>query len=135
MVAMIAFIKKSGCCLLFFCAIIRIANAQTTPFVFNHLTLYNSQRARTLMRDSRGYLWIGSDGLFRFDGIGTKRYIHDPKNSNSLVNNIVKNIVEDKKGRIWIATIKGVSCYDLATDSFTNYEHEEGDLKHPRKLR
>ena len=88
--------------------------------------------AHTLLRDSKGYLWIGSDGLFRYDGINIKRYIHDPKNNNSLVNNVVKSIAEDKRGRIWIGTIKGLSCYEPDSDSFTNFENDAGDPKHPK---
>lgn len=128
---MSVFAKKITCLFLLIAAIGHLANAQVTPYAFSHITLYNNQYARTLMRDSKGYLWIGSDGLFRFDGISTRRFTHDPKNNNSLVNDIVKSLVEDKKGRIWIGTIKGISRYDPATDSFTNYEPDAGNAKHP----
>ncbi len=126
---MIARAKKIACLILFIGLTIPHLNAQVTPFAFSHFTLDNNLYAHTLMRDSKGYLWIGSDGLFRYDGINTKHFVHDPKDSHSLVSSIIKNIVEDKKGRIWIGTLKGISCYDPATDSFENYEYEGSDPK------
>ena len=110
------------------------ADAQVAPLNFSHFTLDNNLYAHTLMRDSKGYLWIGSDGLFRYDGVSTRRFIHDPKNNNSLVSNTVKSIVEDKKGRIWVGTIKGISCYDPSKDSFTNYEYDNNDPAHSPQL-
>jgi len=120
--------------LLLLIAIACCAHAQTTPFAFSHFTLDNNLYAHVLMRDSKGYLWVGSDGLFRYDGVNLKHFIHDPKNNNSLVSDIVKSIAEDKKGRIWIGAIKGVSCYDPATDSFTNYEYAGDNPKNGNGL-
>ncbi|MBS1520301.1 MAG: hypothetical protein JST50_04855 [Bacteroidetes bacterium] len=125
---------KKLLCLLGLIATSCIAYAQTTPFAFSHFTLDNNLYAHVLMRDSKGYLWIGSDGLFRYDGVNLKHFIHDPKNNNSLVSDIVKSIIEDKKGRIWIGAIKGISCYDPATDSFTNYEYISDNPKNRNAL-
>lgn len=110
------------------------AHAQTTPFAFSHFTLNNNLYAHVLMRDSKGYLWIGSDGLFRYDGVNLKHFIHDPKNNNSLVSDMVKSIVEDKKSRIWLGAIKGISCYNPTTDSFTNYEYTGDSTKNRNHL-
>lgn len=128
------FSKKVCFLFLIFIALAQCMLGQTTPFAFSHIALPNNLFARALMRDSKGYLWIGSDGLFRFDGVNTRRYIHNPKNNRSLINNSIKNIIEDKKGRIWIGAITGISCYDPATDSFTNYENKGDYPKHPQAL-
>ncbi|HVX25361.1 MAG TPA: two-component regulator propeller domain-containing protein [Parafilimonas sp.] len=88
---------------------------------FSHFALEHNLPARFLMQDSKGYIWIGSDGVFRFDGITTKRFVHDSKNANSLINNVVRNIAEDKDGTIWIGTQHGVSHYYPAKDSFENF--------------
>lgn len=121
-------------CLILLLVTVCLANAQTTPFAFSHFTLDNNLYAHILMRDSKGYLWIGSDGLFRYDGVNLKHFIHDPKNNNSLVSDIVKSIAEDKKGRIWVGSIKGISCYDPASDSFTNYEYAGDNPKNRNGL-
>ncbi len=120
------------CWLLLFSLAAQLSPAQTAPFAFSHFTLDNNLYARTLMRDSKGFLWIGSDGLFRYDGVSIRRFIHDPKNPLSLSSNIVKTIIEDPAGRIWIGTIKGISRYDPSTDRFTNFKPDASDLLHPR---
>lgn len=125
-------IKRIFCCLLLLGVFIQVVYPQKKWLSFSHLSLINNLHPQVLMRDSKGFLWIGSDGLFQYDGVGIRRFIHDPKNNNSLVSNIVKSLVEDKKGRIWIGTIKGISCYDPATGSFTNYEYDGNDRNHPR---
>lgn len=125
---------KMFLCLSWLIAAASFARAQTTRFAFSHFTLDNNLYAHVLLRDSKGYLWIGSDGLFRYDGINLKHFIHDPKNNNSLVSDVVKSIAEDKNGRIWIATIKGISCYNPVTDSFTNYEYAGDGLNNTSRM-
>jgi ligand-binding sensor domain-containing protein/two-component sensor histidine kinase len=88
---------------------------------FGHFTLDHNLPAKFLMQDSKGYIWIGSDGVFRFDGLTTKRFVHDSKNANSLINNSIRNIAEDKNGTIWIGAQNGVSHYYPVKDSFENF--------------
>lgn len=96
-----------------------VLQAQTINF--SHFALEHNLPAQFLMQDSKGYLWIASDGVFRFDGITTRRFVHDSKNANSLINNVARNIVEDKDGTIWIGTQRGISHYYPAKDSFENF--------------
>ncbi len=126
-------LRISWCLFMLFAAFLPAATAQVSPFTFSHFTLDNNLYAHTLIRDSKGYLWVGSDGLYRYDGVSIKRFIHNPKNNNSLVSNIVKSIAEDKKGRIWVGTMKGISCYNPATDSFANYEYDSENKEHSQQ--
>jgi len=96
---------------------------------FSHFTLEHNLPAQFLMQDSKGYIWIGSDGVFRFDGLTTKRFVHDSKNANSLVNNTIRNIAEDKDGTIWIGTQRGISHYYPTKDSFENFTYLNVDAK------
>ena len=74
---------------------------------------------RSIYEDRKGVLWIGTGfefpftgykhdddgGLNRMDGDGKfTRYMHDPKNPNSLINNKVRSIFEDSRGIFWIGT-------------------------------
>jgi len=73
-----------------------------------------------------GSVWIPADphGLFRYDP-GMKKftnYLHDPENPASLSSNEVKDIMEDKKGRLWIATWGG-GLNKLNGTSDTSFEH------------
>ena len=46
--------------------------------------------------------------------------VHQPNNSNSLVNNDVNSIIEDREGKIWFATNNGISCWDPSADKWKN---------------
>lgn len=79
-------------------------------------------RVRTVMRDSTGTLWIGTegDGVFRIhDGVQmqyTKR--------NGLVNDFIRAFLEGRDGSIWIGTDEGVSRWRKGT--LVNYLEPQG---------
>jgi len=98
---------------------------------------------RCLYEDHRGVLWIGTGlpflplkggGLNRFDRkTGTfTRYMHDPNNPHSLINDKIRAIFEDSKGIFWIGTQgDGLHIMDRKTGSFTRLTY---DPNHPEKL-
>jgi streptogramin lyase len=57
-----------------------------------------------------------------FDGYTFTLFLHDPENDNSLGNNQINDLVKDQEGNIWIATNKGIDCYNPATNRFTRYD-------------
>jgi ligand-binding sensor domain-containing protein/serine phosphatase RsbU (regulator of sigma subunit) len=63
-----------------------------------------------LMQDSRGYIWMGTNGggVSRFDG---KKFDAFTK-TNGLSDNVVRSLLEDSKGNIWIGTNHGLNLYD-----------------------
>jgi signal transduction histidine kinase/AraC-like DNA-binding protein len=62
-----------------------------------------------IYEDEDEFLWVGTDGLDKFDKRNEKffRYQHDPSNPNSLSNNLVSTIYQDKNGVLWIGTEGG----------------------------
>ncbi|HEX5151282.1 MAG TPA: two-component regulator propeller domain-containing protein [Parafilimonas sp.] len=96
-------------------------------FAFSHYKLVRGLPANVLMQDHKGFIWVGSDGLFKFDGINSTYFYNDPKIKGSLVNNGIKSLAEDVDGTIWAGTLNGISHYDPSSNSFTNYIHKEGD--------
>jgi ligand-binding sensor domain-containing protein/AraC-like DNA-binding protein len=71
---------------------------------------------RSIHRDSRGYIWIGTEmGLNRFDGVRMKQYKSD---EYKLPSQYIFSISEDGKGNVWFGTSRGAACYDYQTDSF-----------------
>ena len=102
---------------------------------------YNKVRA--LYEDHEGTLWVGTGfpwdrndlgGLNRFDrNAGTfTRYLHDPKDKNSLINNKVRAIFEDSRGILWIGTMgDGLHSLDLANGIITRHTY---DAKHPEEI-
>ncbi len=82
----------------------------------------SSQLTNCIFQDHLGFIWIGTAfGLNRFDGISCKTYYHNKKDSNSLVNNEVLSIAEDKDNKLWIGTQEGISCFDPGNEQFINY--------------
>lgn len=76
-------------------------------------------RADYLFMDSKGRLWIASEGT-EPKGIAcldpsngqVAAYAAMPGDPHSLLNNYVKNMAEDRQGRIWMATRTGVCWFD-----------------------
>lgn len=84
-----------------------------------------SDEIRSLMQDSQGNIWISESGngfaiCMPDKDYGKLRFTHYGV-SDGLVNNMVQAFAEDKKGQVWITTEYGVSCFDLASETFSNY--------------
>ena len=59
-------------------------------------------------RINLGFIWIGTDnGLNRFDGTNFKVYRHQQNKSNSISDNSIWSLYEDREGNIWIGTKGG----------------------------
>ncbi|MDA3928953.1 MAG: triple tyrosine motif-containing protein [Prolixibacteraceae bacterium] len=84
----------------------------------------SSNQVRSIFKDSRGYIWIGTvNGLNRFDGFSTKVFRKVKGDTTSLQDNTVNAIYEDYLGKLWIITTSGLSIYDPKTESFSA-DHE-----------
>ena len=96
-----------------------------------------------IYEDKQNTLWIGTGsvyrgkedegGLNRMDKkTGTfTRYMHDPKNPLSLINNKVKSIFEDTKGNLWVGTAgDGLHTMDRVNGTFQRLRY---DPAHPEK--
>ncbi len=71
------------------------------------------KRTRCIFKDSRGFIWIGTEtGLYRFDGSNVDLLQHDADSPLALPNNIVVGLAEDKAGNIWAGTMHGVAEID-----------------------
>ncbi len=79
----------------------------------------SSNVVRAIYEDRKGVLWIGTGfefnfgsyksaedgGLNRMDQNGKfTRFLHDPNDPNSLINNKVRSIFEDSRGVFWMGT-------------------------------
>ncbi|MGE5419440.1 MAG: two-component regulator propeller domain-containing protein, partial [Chloroflexota bacterium] len=62
------------------------------------------------MQDSRGFIWMGTDGsgVTRFDGNTFETF----GKVNGLSGNVVRCLLEDSKGNIWMGTNNGITVYD-----------------------
>ncbi len=91
-------------------------------FKTNHegKTLLSSYIAN-LFFDSKNNLWILNDenGLNRYNILTDKldQYVSDKKNENTIANNHVEQIIEDKNGNYWLATNDGLDKLEIKADS------------------
>jgi ligand-binding sensor domain-containing protein len=92
----------------------------------------SSNRVFCIYRDSRQFLWIGTDmGLNRYDGYRTTKYLHSDSAKGSLSDNTTRCIIEDSEGNLWVGTARGLNLYDRATNSFTVFET---DARNPNSI-
>lgn len=80
--------------------------------------------AFSIWRTTAGDIWIGTtSGLVRYN-----RTTDDFYRVPQLENLFVYDILEDRSGRLWVATFSnGVFCYDAGSDRWRHYVNAEGD--------
>ena len=80
----------------------------------------------SMIKDINGFLWIATPfGLNRFDGSRFKKYIADKtKENKTIIGNVALSLKEDSLHNIWVGTDKGLSCYDIKSDTFRNISSE-----------
>ena len=92
-----------------------------------------------IYKDTAGTLWVGnSTGLHKINltakkvgkpaGVSFTHYQNDSNNPNSLSNNIVKSIFEDREGIMWLATDNGLNSFDRSTGMFKRYLHDPKNI-------
>src|SRR5512139_964948 len=92
--------------ILIYCLLIVHPALPQAASVFNRISTDDamglaSNQVNCLHRDARGFIWVGTaNGLQRFDGSKFIRFFHG---SSSVPIDEIKNIVEDKKGRLWLS--------------------------------
>lgn len=87
------------------------------------------EKINCLLEDRNGDIWLGSkgNGLYRLTGEQSGDYtFRNYTRSDGLPNNTIVGMAEDRAGRIWLFTDRGISQLDPATMRFTNYSREEG---------
>jgi len=79
--------------------------------------------------DHTGIIWLGtaSHGLYRLDPSTKKLRVYQIEAGNvfSISGNNVKQVLEDKSGKLWIATLSGLNCFDRGTEKFTRYKFDK----------
>jgi ligand-binding sensor domain-containing protein/signal transduction histidine kinase/uncharacterized membrane-anchored protein YhcB (DUF1043 family) len=98
------------------------------PFVYRaeDENSISHERVLAIHEDKSGVLWIGTygGGLNRFD---TKREIFQHfTEEDGLANDAIYGILGDEDDNLWISTNKGISKFNTNTNSFKNYDVNDG---------
>ena len=82
-----------------------------------------------MTQDSKGFLWFGTMfGLVRYDGINYKTYRFDPLDTNTLSNDDIISVYEDRDSNLWIGTYNGgVNKFDRHKNIFIRYISKPDD--------
>ncbi len=83
-----------------------------------------------IFESSKGDIWLGTFGgglnkVVQESGSGIftfKRY----SEKDGLPNKVVKGILEDEEGNLWLSTNKGLSKFNPETETFKNYNVNDG---------
>uniref|UniRef100_UPI00359320FA hybrid sensor histidine kinase/response regulator n=1 Tax=Aquiflexum sp. TaxID=1872584 RepID=UPI00359320FA len=100
--------------------------AQNNDLIFQRFSIQEGLTHNSVLcmiQDRRGFLWFGTyDGLNRFDGYQFKEYNQDYQDTTSILQNLIIDLHEDSKGRIWVGTAgSGLCSLDPQTEKFTRY--------------
>jgi signal transduction histidine kinase/ligand-binding sensor domain-containing protein/CheY-like chemotaxis protein len=104
---------------------------------FNPLTgqvkHYDTNAGVFAIQQSRdGTLWIGSNGLRRYDSKTDTfiSYMNDPNNPSSLSDNGITFIFEDREERLWVGTFSGgLNLFNRSSETFTPFLNDTENLK------
>ena len=103
---------------------------------------------RTLYEDQQGTIWVGTGSAFYGENPGYEgngglnklnketgkfiRYMHDEKDTHSLIDNRIRAIFEDSRGNLWVGTAgDGLHTMDRSKGTFERHLY---DSTHPYKL-
>lgn len=97
-------------------------HAKTVALTFRHYKVENGLSENSVfcsLQDSKGFMWFGTkDGLNRFDGRNFAVFHSSSKDKNSIGNNFIRALHEDKHHTIWVGTDKGIFLYSQQYNSF-----------------
>ncbi len=88
------------------------------------------QSIYNIYEDSLSFLWVATTAgrLFRYDQAkdNMEEIALDPRSSEGRSSQLVNQIHEDKKGRLWLATSLGLERYDRSTNTFLRLTEHDG---------
>jgi two-component system sensor histidine kinase ChiS len=81
----------------------------------------------SVVQDTTGFMWFGGEnGLARFDGVQFKHYEPSPE-PGTPPSNVVRALLVDRDGVMWVATDRGLCRYLPELDRFDVFRPREGE--------
>jgi len=90
----------------------------------------NPNQANSIIQDNNGIFWIGTagGGAYKYDGeIFESVLAHKGRKfEDSLHHNVIQNIIQDKKGNIWFASMSNGGITRFDGEVFMDFKSENG---------
>ncbi|MEX2464231.1 MAG: two-component regulator propeller domain-containing protein [Balneolaceae bacterium] len=102
-------------------------SGQIDAFDINANGLFYASLVQTIYENDRNQLLFGTGGggLLRFDR-NLNQVIPVATTDQSLPNNVIHTILEDKNGYLWLSTNNGLTRLNPDTDEYQNFNLEHG---------
>lgn len=98
------------------------ARAEQQEYYFKQISLeqgLSQSRIQCIYRDHLGVMWMGTKwGLNSYDQSDLKSYFYDRNQPNSLPDNFIRFITEDRFGNLYVSTNKGIAIYNKTENLF-----------------
>lgn len=101
-----------------------------TTGVLSILNQQNGDLPSNLVNDivvDKDIVWLGMDtGLAQLDLASRKITLHipNPENPKSTLENSIRTIAVDHRGRVWVGSDNGIYRLDRSTNQFTHYQYD-----------
>lgn len=90
----------------------------------------SNSSVNVIFQDKNDILWMGTwDGLNRYDGNHIVQYRAISRDTTTLSNPIVRNIIEEDDIYLWVITDMGINRLDRRTNTFRRYYLDNGSSK------
>ncbi|MBS1661213.1 MAG: hypothetical protein JST68_09195 [Bacteroidetes bacterium] len=87
-------------------SLLLVGRLQAQPYLFTRIGTRNglvTNSVLSLQQDAKGFIWIAtSNGIQRYDGNRFLLFQHRGDDPKSLPNNVIKQLLLDKQGRLWV---------------------------------
>lgn len=84
-----------------------------------------------IVQDTYGYIWVATDyGLNKFDGINFTPYLHNEKDSTSLLSNNVRALLIDRDSTLWVGSNEGLQYYLPKENQFQKIAFPNNESPH-----
>jgi ligand-binding sensor domain-containing protein len=96
----------------------------------NYFTRFLPVSTFTIIQTENGNVWFGTGkGIYQYDKEANKLYHYDAdiNSPNSLPNNHINKLYEDKQGTIWIGTDDGLAMYMASNEYIKYFNHIPGN--------
>ena len=94
----------------------------------NNPNSLNINYVSSVQEDNKGNLWFGTygGGLNKFDRESESFTHYNIK--DGLPSDIIKDILTDKSGNLWLSTNRGITKFNPEYNKFRNYDRQENEV-------